>query len=99
MTDFSDCIAYIDRIKVEFNERFRYLLEVNEQLENKIEKSECKMFVLTEGPVLFIGVLSTILAIMSYQALFGFIALGVIYRRYTKKEKEKKPCKKLELFS
>ena len=45
MTDFSDCIDYIDRVKVEFNERFRHLLEVNEQLENKIEKSECKMFV------------------------------------------------------
>jgi len=40
MTDFSDCIDYIDRIKVEFHERFTYLLEVNAQLEERLAKLE-----------------------------------------------------------
>ena len=40
MTDFSDCIDYIDRIKVEFHERFRYLLDVNKALEARINELE-----------------------------------------------------------
>lgn len=40
MTDFSDCIDYVDRVKLEFHERFRHLLEVNAQLEERIAALE-----------------------------------------------------------
>ena len=42
MTDFSDCINYVDNVKVEFHERFRHMLEAIAQLEDRIRKLEMK---------------------------------------------------------
>jgi len=39
MTDFSDCINYIDRVKVEFHSRFRYLLQSLARLESQLNAS------------------------------------------------------------
>jgi len=40
MTDFSDCIDYVDRVKVEFHERFRFLLQKNSEMETRIIELE-----------------------------------------------------------
>ena len=42
MTDFSDCIGYIDRIKGEFHSRFRHMLEAIAQLEDRIRVLEAE---------------------------------------------------------
>lgn len=42
MTKFSDCIDYVDRVKIEFHERFRHMIESIAQLEDRIRKLEAK---------------------------------------------------------
>ena len=40
MTELSDCIGYIDRVKVEFHSRFRHMLEAIAALEARIIELE-----------------------------------------------------------
>lgn len=40
MTDFSDCINYIDRVKVEFHSRFTHMVEAIAALEFRIVELE-----------------------------------------------------------
>lgn len=42
MTDFSDCIDYVDRTKVEFHSRFKHMLEAIAQLEDRIRVLEAE---------------------------------------------------------
>ena len=42
MTDFSDCIDYVDRVKVEFHSRFRHMLEAIATLEDRIRVLEAE---------------------------------------------------------
>ena len=42
MSDFSDCIDYVDRVKVEFHSRFRHMLEAIAALEDRIRVLEAE---------------------------------------------------------
>lgn len=43
---------------------------------------------LAETPILFVGALWTILAIMTDQGYIGLAGLAILYRHYSKKKKE-----------
>ena len=43
---------------------------------------------LAETPILFVGALWTILAIMTDQGYMGLAGLAILYRHYSKKKKE-----------
>ena len=43
---------------------------------------------LAEIPILFIGTLWTLLAIMTNQSYIGLAGLAILYRHYSKKKKE-----------
>ena len=44
MSDFSDCIDYVDRVKVEFHSRFRHLLQSIAALEARICELEAEEY-------------------------------------------------------